>query len=68
MKMLTEAQMLKLLREAYLAGWNASGQGYNAEVSYCEPDIADWQDNRDAAIAPLIHADSGGYDGKGRKA
>lgn len=72
MKMLTEIALLDLLREAYRLGFSASGEGYNAEYPFQDYGDApeeneEWIGEREEKLIPLIHADAGGYDGKGKK-
>lgn len=69
MKMLTEAELMDLLREAYTLGFKSSDQDFNGATaiwSQLEDDYG-FVDDRDSDLMPLIHADSGGYDGKGNK-
>lgn len=56
MKMLSESQLLTLLRKAYTMGWrngHLDTEGRTEQV------------NVDAELAKLVHADAGGYDSKG---
>lgn len=56
MKMLTEQQLLSLLRQAYTMGWR---NGHLDTLGQSEPV------NLEAELAKLVHADAGGYDSKG---
>lgn len=58
MKMLTEQQLLSLLRQAYTMGWR---NGHLDTIGQSEPV------NLDAELAKLVHADAGGYDSRGAK-
>jgi len=58
MKMLTEQQLLSLLRKAYTMGWR---NGHLDTIGQSEPV------NLDAELAKLVHADAGGYDSKGKQ-
>ncbi len=52
-------ETIELMNQAYLAGFNASGEGYNAEYPFQdneikpEKDIA-WKRNRDRDISLII--------------
>ncbi|WP_143485561.1 hypothetical protein [Pseudomonas aeruginosa] len=43
-----------LLRDIYLAGWQASGEGWNEEYPGDAHNRQEWKDNRDAAIKFLL--------------
>ena len=58
MKLLTEQQLLALLRKAYTMGWR---NGHLDTIGQYE------QVNLDVELAKLIHADTGGYDSKGKE-
>lgn len=58
MKLLTEQQLLSLLRKAYTMGWR---NGHLDTIGQYE------QVNLDAELAKLVHADAGGYDSRGAK-
>lgn len=43
-----------LLRDIYLAGWQASGEGWNEEYPGDAHNRQEWKDSRDAAIKALL--------------
>lgn len=58
MKLLTEQQLMSLLRKAYTMGWR---NGHLDTIGQSEPV------NLDAELTKLVHADAGGYDSKGQE-
>lgn len=58
MKLLTEQQLLSLLRQAYTMGWRNGHRDTLGQYT---------DGNLDAELAKLVHADAGGFDSKGRE-
>ena len=56
MKMLTDAQLKELLEKAYLAGFLASGEGFNGEYPARAHEHENWQKDRDTDIAKIMEA------------
>ncbi|NPD67260.1 hypothetical protein HN018_06695 [Lichenicola cladoniae] len=50
-------EMMTALEAAYLAGWEASGEGYNSEYPSGERETEDWKSSRDAALATITSPD-----------
>lgn len=68
MKCYTTEELKELLDEAFVLGWQMSGEGWNHEHPGDAHTETIWQETRDELIAELLHRDTGGYDGKGNKA
>ena len=52
-------ELRTLLRQAYLAGFNATGEGYNAEYPFDQKDLdpeddTDWCKDRDNTIKSIM--------------
>ena len=56
MKMLTDAQLKELLEKAYLAGFRASGEGFNEEYPEMAHEHENWQKDRDTGITKIMEA------------
>ena len=53
---ITDAQLKELLEKAYLAGWNASGEGCNGEYPGMAHERENWQKDRDTDVAKIMEA------------
>lgn len=55
MKRITEVELIRALEDAYQAGWDASGEGYNSEYPTLRADsLRRWEESRDVEIESLV--------------